>query len=332
MHSPGSPRRIIIDTDPGIDDAMAIFFALASPELEVVALTTVFGNAHTPVCTTNALRLLEIAGRTDIPVAEGAHTPLAMPFRGPADFVHGANGQGDAPMAEPTTSAVADSAVELIIDRVMSAPGQITLVPLGPLTNIARALQAQPELAANLAGIVLMGGNAFCGGNASPAAEANIINDPEAADIVFGADCPIVMAGLDVTEQIVMTGAQLDLIGTVDSARARHLHAILPYYRQFALERSGLDGIHVHDSTTISYLVAPEHFTSVAHPIRVDIGDSVGRGKTWASTRPPEGTDAWAGRPSVTILTGVDRDAVVSLELGRLGVVLPVPNAQQSAR
>lgn len=316
-------RRIIIDTDPGIDDAMAIFFALASPELDVVALTTVFGNAHTTVCTQNALRLLEIAGRSDIPVAEGAHTPLAMRFRGPADVVHGANGQGDAPLDPPTSSAVTDSAVELIVRLVMASPGEITLVPLGPLTNVARALQAEPRLAANLAGIVLMGGNAFCAGNATPAAEANVVNDPEAADAVFGAGCPIVMAGLDVTEQIVMTGAQLDRIESADNARARHLHAILPHYRRFALERSGLDGIHVHDSTTISYLLAPEHFTSVSHPVRVDTGHGVGRGKTWARTRPAEdGDDPWAGRPPVTILTGVDVDAVVRLELERLGVPL----------
>jgi inosine-uridine nucleoside N-ribohydrolase len=203
----------------------------------------------------------------------------------------------------------------------MAAPSEITLVPLGPLTNIARALQAEPRLASNLAGIVLMGGNAFCGGNASPAAEANIIGDPEAADIVFDAECPVVMAGLDVTERIVMTGAQLDLIGSVDNARARHLHAILPYYRRFALESSGLDGIHVHDSTTISYLLAPQHFTSVRYPIRVDTGDGVGRGKTWPRTRPAQhGNDPWAGRPLVTILTDADVDAVVRLELVRLGV------------
>ncbi len=322
MSATPTPRRIIIDTDPGIDDAMAIFFALASPELDVVALTTVFGNAHTTTCTENALRLLEIAERTDIPVAEGAHTPLDMKFRGPADFVHGANGQGDAPLDQPTTTKVNDTAVQLIIDLVMASPGEITLVPLGPLTNIARAVQAEPKLAVNLAGIVLMGGNAFCGGNASPAAEANIINDPDAADIVFGVECPVAMAGLDVTEQIVMTGAQLDLIGSVDTPRARHLHAILPYYRRFALE-SGLDGIHVHDSTAISYLLTPERFSSVRHAIRVDTGNGVGRGKTWARTkRAQHGADPWAGRPLVTILTGVDADAVVRLELTRLGVTL----------
>ncbi|MGE3587681.1 MAG: nucleoside hydrolase [Ilumatobacteraceae bacterium] len=313
-------RRIIIDTDPGIDDAMAIFYALASPELEVVGLTTVFGNAHTPVCTQNALRLLEIAGRTDIPVAEGARRPLAMEYRGPADFVHGADGQGDIHAPPPAGAPIAIAAPQFIIDTVMSSPGEITLVPIGPLTNIAVALQAEPRLASRLAGIVLMGGNAFCGGNASPAAEANILNDPEAADIVFGADCPVVMAGLDVTERTVMTAEQLDLIGTVDNPRARHLARILPHYRSFAISVSGHDRIFCHDTTAISYLLTPQSYTSVAHPIRVDCGQSVGRGKTWPQVRPSHGVSAWSGRPQVTILTDVDADAVVRLELQRLGV------------
>lgn len=316
--TPGAPRRILIDTDPGIDDAMAIFYALASPELEVVGLTTVFGNAHTPVCTRNALRLLEIAGRADIPVAEGAHQPLAMPYRGPADFVHGTDGQGDIDALPPTGSPAGVDAVRFIIDAVMAAPGEITLVPIGPLTNVALALRAEPRLADALAGIVLMGGNAFCGGNASPAAEANVLNDPEAADIVFGAECGVVMAGLDVTERTTMTGAQLDRIAAIDNPRARHLARILPYYRRFNEAASGVDGIFIHDSTAISYLLAPQHFSSVRHPVRVDCGNDVGRGKTWASTRPLHGASAWDGRPEVAILTGVDAEAVVELELQRL--------------
>ena len=313
-------KRILIDTDPGIDDAMAIFFALASPELEVVGLTTIFGNAHTHVCTQNALRLLEIAGRADIPVAEGARAPLAMEFRGPADFVHGVDGQGNIDASPPSGAPIATPASQFIIDTVMSSPGEITLVPIGPLTNIALALQAEPRLASRLAGIVLMGGNAFCSGNASPAAEANILNDPEAADIVFGADCPVVMAGLDVTEQTHMSPDQLDLIGTIDNPRAQHLARILPFYRSFSIESSGDDGIFCHDTSAISYLLAPHHYTSVAHPIRVDCGHGVGRGKTWAQVRPSHGVSAWSGRPQVTILTGVDADAVVQLELSRLGV------------
>ncbi len=313
------PRRIIIDTDPGIDDAMAIFYALESPELEVVGLTTVFGNSHTHVTTPNALRLLEIAGRSDVPVAAGADRPLAMAYRGPADFVHGEDSQGNVHLPPPSTQPVDQHAVQFIIDRVMAAPGTITLVPLGPLTNIALAMLLEPRLSEHLAGIVLMGGNAFCPGNASPAAEANILNDPEAADIVFGAACEVVMAGLDVTESTFMTGEMIDAIGAVDNPRARHVSAILPLYREFNRTESGRDGIFVHDSTAISYLVAPEHYGSVSLPVRVDTGHGVGRGATWASKRRHR-QDAWSGRPPVTILTEVDEPAVLALELGRLGV------------
>lgn len=313
------PRRIIIDTDPGIDDAMAIFYALASPELEVVGLTTVFGNTYTPIATGNALRLLEIAGRTAIPVAQGAERPLAMDYRGPADFVHGEDSQGNIHLPPPTTSVIEQHAVQFIIEQVMDAPGEITLCPIGPLTNIALAMLMEPELASNLAGIVLMGGNAFCGGNASPAAEANILNDPEAADIVLGADCPVVMAGLDVTEATFLTGEQIDAIATVDNPRARHASAILPLYRSFNRTEAGQDGIFVHDSTVISYLLAPQHYTSVSMPVRVDCAHGVGRGKTWPA-RHRHHKDEWAGRPNVTILTDVDADAVVQLELSRLGL------------
>ncbi|MGZ4765979.1 MAG: nucleoside hydrolase [Ilumatobacteraceae bacterium] len=313
-----TPRKILIDTDPGIDDAMAIFFALASPELDVVGLTSVFGNAHTSVCTTNALKLLEIADRAHIPVAKGVDRPLAMDYRGPVPFVRGTDGQGDLYLSPPTTKAHPIDAAHFIIQSVMAAPGEITLVALGPLTNLAVAMLIEPTFTSHLAGIVLMGGNAFCGGNASPAAEANILNDPEAADIVFGADCPIVMAGLDVTEQILMTSADLAQFSTFDNARARHLAAITPYYANFYRGRNGIDGIFVHDSTTISYLLAPQLFTWVEHPIRVDCGHSFSRGKTQPASRMSDHETEWSGRRPVRILTGVDGRAVVELELERL--------------
>ena len=311
-------RRILIDTDPGIDDAMAIVYALASPELEVVGLTTVFGNAHVDTCTTNALRILDIAGRSHIPVAQGAARPLAMPYRGPADYVHGVNGLADVPLAAPTREAHHLDAAHFIIQQVMAAPGEITLVPIGPLTNVALAMLLQPDLPQHLAGMVIMGGNAFVPGNASPAAEANIINDPEAADIVFGADCPIVMCGLDVTERTIMTSEQIDSLGAIDNDRARMAAAILPFYRDFHVSRGGPDGIHVHDSTCISYLLAPQHFGAQHHPIRVDCGHGVGRGKTWPSLRHSLANGPWGGRRNITILTEVDGPAVVALELERL--------------
>lgn len=313
-------HRIIIDTDPGIDDAMAIYYALASSQIEVLGLTTVFGNCETDVCTRNALRLLEIAGRSDIPVAQGAGRPMAQTFRGAATWVHGDDGLGNVDLAPPTTSADPRNAAQFIVDTVMAAPGQITLVPVGPMTNIALAMLLEPRLDENLAGIVMMGGAAFVPGNASPAAEANIINDPEAADIVFGARCPVTMVGLDVTEKVRMTAADLDRIGTIDTDRARLLARVVPHYLEFHRSR-GVDGIHVHDSTAISYLIAPEAFGSVAHPVRVDCGQGVGRGKTWPSVRHhdrPDAVGAWDGRGSTTILTDVDSRRVIEMELEHL--------------
>jgi inosine-uridine nucleoside N-ribohydrolase len=191
-------------------------------------------------------------------------------------------------------------------------------VALGPLTNIATAMQMEPTLTARLAEIVLMGGNAFTGGNASPAAEANILNDPEAADIVYGAECSIVMAGLDVTEQTMMTSADLARMSAFDNPRAQHLAAIVPFYQEFYRSRAGVDGIFIHDSSTISYLLAPELYTWVEHPIRVDIGYSVCRGKTQPATQISDHETPWNGRRPVRILTGVDARAVVELELEHL--------------
>jgi len=297
---------------------MAIFYALASPELTVVGLTTIFGNHTVEVCTTNALRLLEIAERSDVPVARGAARPLAAPYAGPAEHVHGRDGQGNTSLPPPTLAPTGADASRFIIDTVMTAPGEITLVPLGPLTNIAIALITEPALARNLAGIVLMGGAAFVSGNASPAAEANILNDPEAADIVFGADCPLVMCGLDVTEQIVLPRTALDSLTSATNARAHHVRAITAFYVDFHREQNGLDGIYVHDSTTISYLLAPQLFTTVHHPIRVDCGHSFARGRTVAAARPSGDESAWSGRRDVTICTDVDAAAVIELEMGRL--------------
>jgi inosine-uridine nucleoside N-ribohydrolase len=311
-------RKILIDTDPGIDDAMAIFYALASPELDVVGLTSVFGNAHVSVCTTNALKLLEIADRAHIPVAKGAERPLAMPYRGPVAFVHGTDGQGDVDLPPPATRPQPIDAAHFMIEMATRAPGEVTLVALGPLTNVALAMLIDPTFTSHLAGIVLMGGNAFCGGTASPAAEANILNDPEAADIVFGADCPIAMAGLDVTEQILMTSADIARFASFDNARARHLAAITPFYANFYRRRNDIDGIFIHDSTTISYLLAPQLFTWIEQPIRVDCGQSFCRGKTQTAARLSDHEVDWSARRAVRILTGVDSRAVIELELERL--------------
>jgi inosine-uridine nucleoside N-ribohydrolase len=310
-------RKIIIDTDPGIDDSMAIFYALESPELDVVGITTVFGNVAVDLCTANALRLLEIAGRTDIPVAAGAGRPLNGHHARHAAFVHGDDGQGNVHLPPPQGKPVSLHAAQFIIEQVMAAPGEITLVALGPLTNLALALHLKPEIVNHIPEIVLMGGSAFSDGNASPAAEANILSDPESADIVFGARCPLTMVGLDVTEKTVMSSAQLDSIGAIANPRAQHLAKILPFYRHFYRQRYGVDGIYIHDSTTITYLLAPSLFEFEEHPIRVET-HGISRGKTWPAMRRADYETAWTGRPDVKICARIDAAAAIKLELAAL--------------
>ncbi|MGQ9908509.1 MAG: nucleoside hydrolase [Candidatus Flexifilum sp.] len=310
-------RKIIIDTDPGVDDSMAIFFALASPELELIGLTTIFGNVHTSLATVNALRLLEIAGRPDIPVAKGADDPLAHPYKGPVPYVHGDDGQGNVELPPPTGRALDMTAAEFIIDRVMAHPGEITLIPIGPLTNIALALRLEPRIAENVREVVLMGGNAFCPGNASPAAEANILNDPEAADVVFGAPWSVTMVGLDVTHRVNMTKAHLAEYGRIDNPLAQHIHRIVPHYVHFFETYYDIDGIYVHDSSAVAYVIDPSLFRCVQAPIRVDTDGGISRGKTWPSMSkrilPP-----WEHRPPVNIPIEVDSARLTELELSRL--------------
>jgi uridine nucleosidase len=311
-----SPRKIIIDTDPGVDDAMAIFFALKSPELEVIGLTTIFGNVHTTLATTNALRLLEIAGRADIPVAKGADNPIAMPYRGPVPLIHGEDGQGNVFLPPPTTQAVSQSAAEFIIEQVMAQPGKVTLVPVGPLTNIALALRLEPRITQNVKEVILMGGNARVPGNASPHAEANIYNDPEAADLVFSADWQVTMVGLDVTHKVNMTPDHLDAYAQAQNPLAQHISKIVPVYRKYFERDFPMQGIYVHDSSAIAYAINPMLFQVMRWPIRVELeGDS--RGKTL----PALGSDipaAWAGRRPANVCVGVDPKHLLKLEMKRL--------------
>lgn len=314
------PQKVIVDTDPGVDDAMAIFFALQSPELDVIGLTTIFGNVHTELATTNALRLLEIADRTDIPVVKGADNALAGPFKGPVPYVHGDDGQGNVHLPPPRTRALDITAAEFIIAQVMDAPGEITLAPLGPLTNIALALHLEPRIAEHVREVVLMGGNALGPGNATPAAEANIHNDPEAADAVFGAGWPVTMVGLDVTHKVNMTSEHLARYAASRHPLAQHIARIVPFYRDFFQQTyPGLDGIYVHDSSAIAYLIDPALFTVERWPVRVEM-QGFGRGKTWPAfphaelgLLPP-----WQDRPLVNVCVDVDGAGVVDLELRRL--------------
>lgn len=310
------PRKIIIDTDPGVDDTMAIFFALCSPELELIGLSTIFGNVPTKLATKNALRLLEIAGRPDIPVAHGADDPLTRPFEGPVPFVHGADGQGEIFLPDPAGAPIEQSAAHFIIEQLRANPGEITLVPVGPLTNIALALRLEPRVAEWADGVVLMGGNALAPGNASPAGEANIRNDPEAADLVFGADWQVTMVGLDVTLRVHMRPEHIADYAAHGNPMSDHITRILPHYRNYFEANYEAEGIFVHDSSAIAYLIDPGLFEVRRWPMRVGT-QGLGRGKTWPATGGHILPD-WEGRPLVNVCVGVDGERLIELEAERL--------------
>jgi inosine-uridine nucleoside N-ribohydrolase len=310
-------HRIIIDTDPGIDDAMAIFFALNSPEIELVGLTTIFGNGHTDLTTINALRLLEIAGRSEIPVAQGAAQPIASSFDEPGAAVHGDDGQGNLHLPLPSTKAIQQPAAEFIVEQIMRAPGEITLVPIGPLTNIAQALQLEPRITKAAREVVIMGGNGFCPGNITPAAEANIYHDVEAADIVFGAEWSVTMVGLDVTHKSVMTAEQLKRFAGSNKATTQHLGGIIPFYHNFTRTINKMDGIYLHDPATLAYLVAPDAFRTQEWWVRVE-SERFSRGKTWPARHINKWSSAWLNRPYVNICVDVDGERVSKLILERL--------------
>lgn len=312
-------RKVLIDTDPGIDDAMAIYTALASPELDVIGLTTIFGNAATAVTTGNALTLLDVAGRSDIPVAKGQMNPISTDYLGPVPHVHGHNGLGDAPIRPSDRSPIDTPAAEFIHTSLANSPGEVTLLALGPLTNVAVALQQHPEITSLVDEVVVMGGNALVPGNATPSAEANINNDPEAADLVFGADWSVTMVGLDVTHQVILSGASLDRIGSGNSPTAQLLGQAMPLYRNFFETTNGTDGMYVHDPSTVAYLIDPDAFSVNEWPLRVET-ESFSRGKTWPNL---ENTDeasppAWQGRPRVKVCTGVNHSRVAGLVEERL--------------
>jgi inosine-uridine nucleoside N-ribohydrolase len=311
------PKKIMIDTDPGIDDAMAILFALASPELDVIGLTTIFGNVYTEQATQNALRLLQFAGRSDIPVAHGAEVPLCGELDGVADYVHGANGLGDVPHAEPQGRRHPLYAAQFIVDTVMADPGAVTLVPIGPLTNIALALAIEPAIVHNVAGVVIMGGAATVSGNVNPAAEANIHSDPHAADRVLTAPWPMLtMVGLDVTEQVIMDEAYFQALAA--SRTGAYIAAISRCYLDFYERTNGLRMCHTHDPSAIAYVLDPTLFRSRVGPVRV-VTEGLGRGITiWDRRQHWYGAHAWSDRPAVNVCLEVDADRLLALYKERI--------------
>ncbi len=312
------PKKIIIDTDPGVDDAMAILLALKSPEVEVVGLTTVFGNVYTDLATQNALRLVELAGRPSIPVAAGATLPLVVPLDSVADFVHGADGLGNTNLPLPDGRPIDEPAAQFIVETVMARPGQITLVPIGPLTNLALALALEPRLPEKVAEVVIMGGAATVNGNVNPAAEANIIHDPHAADVVFNAGWPVTMVGLDVTMQTVMTDDYLASLKASGSAIGEFVYDISRFYRDFHYDLFGLAGTHTHDPSAIAYVIDPTLFTVERGPVRV-VTAGLAAGQTLFDRRRQwYEANAWSDKPPVNVCLEVDSDRLLALYKERI--------------
>jgi pyrimidine-specific ribonucleoside hydrolase len=265
---PLKPRRIIIDTDPGIDDAMAIFLALRSQELKVEAITPVAGNVPLDFTLPNALRLVEIAGRTDIPVAAGASHPLVRRLV-TAGHVHGVNGLAGVDFPEPKTKPVRETAPEIIRRIVRENPGEITIVAVGPLTNVALALRADPELARMIPAIAIMGGS-LSGGNMTPAAEFNLYVDPEAARIVFDANIPLTMVGLDVTRKCLVSEQHIKRLEAANNPVSQAAGKILRATYERMRHGGEVTDIALHDALAVASLIDHDVITRKAYYVEVE--------------------------------------------------------------
>lgn len=254
-------RKIIIDTDPGQDDAVALLMALASPDdFDILGIVAVAGNVSLAQNARNALKVVELSGRTDIRVYAGCERPMRRHLV-TAEHVHGDTGLDGPDLPPPTQQLEKQFGVDFIIDTLMAhEPGTITLCTLGPLTNIAMALVKQPAIAERVNEIVMMGGGYFEGGNTTPVAEFNIYVDPEAADVVLRSGIPIVMAPLDLTHQMQATPARLEKIRSIGNKAGKAVHAMLSFSERFDLTKYGSEGAPLHDPCVIAYLLRPDLF------------------------------------------------------------------------
>jgi purine nucleosidase len=276
-----TPRKIIIDTDPGQDDAFAILFALGSPvELEVVGITTVGGNVPLRLTALNALKVVELAGRPDIPVFAGCPGPMVRPLM-TAEYVHGETGLDGADLPEPVTPLQAEHGVNWMVRTIMDAPeGEITVCTLGPMTNLAMAMTMEPRIIPRIREVVLMGGGFFEGGNATPAAEFNIYVDPHAAHKVFASGVPVTMAGIDCTYTAQMTPEWLGRLRATGKRAAIEAANLADFFRIYGSHKFPTEARPIHDACVTGYLLAPEIFEQKQCYVTVDIPTPVTIGMT----------------------------------------------------
>ncbi|MBB3562136.1 purine nucleosidase [Rhizobium sp. BK512] len=275
------PRKIIIDTDPGQDDAAAIMLAFGSPEeLEVLGITTVAGNVPLSFTSRNARIICELCERTDIKVFAGADRPIARNLV-TAEHVHGKTGLDGPTLPQPTMPLQAQHSVDFIIETLRREPeGTVTLCTLGPLTNIGLAFQKAPDIVPRIRELVMMGGGFFEGGNITPAAEFNIYVDPEAADIVFRSGVPVVMMPLDVTHQLLTRKDRVKRMADIGTAPAKAMVEMLEFFERFDIEKYGSDGGPLHDPTTIAYLLKPDLFRGRDCNVEIEVTSELTVGMT----------------------------------------------------
>ncbi|MCF6745363.1 nucleoside hydrolase [Blastococcus sp. KM273128] len=303
---------LVIDTDPGIDDALAILLALASPEVELQLVTTVHGNVELPQVTENALRVLHLAGRSAVPVAAGARSSLVHPQPERAGHVHGAAGLGGVQLPPSPAAVDPRPAVAALAELLAASPTPVTVAAIGPLTNIALLLAGHPEAAERIGRLVVMGGSAGRGGNVTAAAEFNIWSDPEAAQVVLSSAVPTVLVGLDVTLPTVLTEegiARFAAAGPIGRSAA----AILQEYVDHARDAYGLAGVVVHDALALTEAIAPGTLGTVRRDVVVDTTAGPGRGQTLVDRRAVS-----RSATAVEVAETVDSAAAVDFLVSRL--------------
>lgn len=307
-----APRPLIIDCDPGVDDAIALFLAFACPDaLEVRAITTVAGNVGGALTARNARLIREIAGRADVPVYAGCDGPMV---RRPVDagHFHGESGLGAMAVFEPRAPAETTHAVTCLVEALMAAPaGEVTLAVTGPMTNVAMAFVLEPRLAARVREIVVMGGARSEGGNITASAEYNIFADPHAAQVVFSSGAPITVFGLDATHQVRSTPQRISAIRAIGTPQAKASADLLEFSASVERNIPGITGAPLHDPCTIAYLLAPDLFGFLPCEVRVETNDGVALGHTAVEFRD-------AGKAATRWATKADSDGVFALLIDRL--------------
>jgi pyrimidine-specific ribonucleoside hydrolase len=314
-HPPDVPTRpILMDCDPGHDDALAIVLALARPELDVLGITTVAGNVAVQATTRNALRVLALVGRPDVPVAAGAERPLVRP---PEDAVitHGVSGLEGAELPEPVAEPRPEGALAFMRSTLETSASPVTLVPTGPLTNIATLLVAHPELRDRIDRICLMGG-AIREGNWTPAAEFNIWVDPEAARIVFRSGLPITMIGLDVTHQAIFGEPEVARLEALGTPVAAVFADLLRFFARFHAERYGWSGSPIHDAVAIAHLAVPGLVETRAYRVDVETTGEFTRGRTVVDDRGVPGPP-----PNADVAVAIDRARFIDLLIDAVAAI-----------